>query len=1412
MLTATEAECYFVDPDYGNQAMQEDLKKLSTSSFTATPAQLQDRRTYRLGAIDGVGTGLVHEGYCATSVRLSIQGGPLRFGLADTGASLSLIDTKIASKLGVPIQHRELGPVNGLSSVSKLKGYVVIDITLPAQDRQGQCSVVIKHEFFLIDDLKPGILLGAELLDGHDAIVQLRRNRILFGEKGPWVQAYKLHSTRVSDNEAHILCAESDVVIEPGQSAWVKFRKTPQLLAKPDLLIERALWGDEAKESWFITQRCAISSRLGAALVTNVGSNTAIVAANMPFARARTFNDAGTVNVGMFALATPGPLSAEKTEELLATAEAACATTSEPPPSDPRKEAPPTAAPDKTAKVDDAFNVGIDPTTGAPWQRVAELLRKYKAAFSLDGKPGHVRYPGMKIPVERPELLTSQPPRRVPPAKREAIDDIVDELMALGIIETSDSPTSYPLLLIPKPTGWRMCVDYRKLNEVSTSDRYPLARADDIFDTLKGSKIFSALDAVKGYHQLDVAKEDQWKTAFVCHRGLFQYKRVPFGLKGAPAHFQRFMDGLLGELRWQSAMVYLDDVVIYSRNLDDHLTSLATLLGSAIDVGLKFDPKKSFFALSSLKLLGRLISADGISVLPDRARTVEAIRPPTTYGELTATLGFFNYYRQFIPRFAEKAAPLQRLLKGARYGNGQPGQKPLILPDGTTGPAHSLPLRWTDELDLSLETLKRDLVTAVTLPFADYDKPFQLYIDASQRAMAAALHQQFLIPLEGSAFPVSTTILDEAEWRDKIAKEQSEDPLWSHLISALKRGEPRVGYALQDGVLVTTGEDKVCLPKGLVREVLADAHRGHFGQTITLMAVKTSWTHPRLAELTHSYVKHCPNCIRNKTTPRTGEMVLQDDVPKPFRTLSLDVMHLPESDGLDACLIIVCTMSKATLFYPCKRNIGAVEIARALEDLVVRRGFQPRRIISDFDHRIIGQVGRALAHKLGATLTPSAPYHHQANPVERFVQTAKMALRKICDEYETSAWTKLIAPLELAINTSPSTTTGYAPFDLILIDRPQVLEELGEHYGTRRLEERLTFGKERVAQAISALRQARAKQKERYDKTRRPLPVLKSGDQVMLRVKDHPLPGQRQQTTLETRLAGPFTVGEVISPHRVRLNLPEGVDFEPLVDISQLQQVPEDDEYGRPGFAPDDGSQQYFEPLRIVDERVFYGHQQYRVKWRGSTRLTWEFEDDLLEDGCQALIQEWNDSFEFNTPPPPAAANEVNVAEQGTDTTIDDDVDSYDASAERASAPLYDRAADAMDKPLTRSRIVSINGRLYKLIERPIAFSSKMTSTSESKMLGSELELSGLAWAFDKFRHFLEGAQCTVITDHAPLPGILRAADYKITSPTLAMVRAKLMPYLHNFRFVYKPGKTHTNVDGLSRLRLSDESFKRDDG
>lgn len=245
------------------------------------------------------------------------------------------------------------------------------------------------------------------------------------------------------------------------------------------------------------------------------------------------------------------------------------------------------------------------------------------------------------------------------------------------MIEPSHSRVGYPVVLVHQHDKWRFCVDYRNLNLATVSQAYPMTRTDSIFDALHGKKVFSILDAARGYHQLPIAPNNRWKTVFITHKGLYQYKRMPFGLKNAPIQFQSFMDSVLGSLRWTAALVYIDDIHVFSDSVSSHAEHLTTLLDSAINVGLKFNPAKYHFAYPSLKVLGHRVSTDGLSILEDRAAAIRELATPKTLKELWHVLGIFGYYRQFIPKYAMIAAPLTRLTKGTRF------QK---LPDGTWQP------------------------------------------------------------------------------------------------------------------------------------------------------------------------------------------------------------------------------------------------------------------------------------------------------------------------------------------------------------------------------------------------------------------------------------------------------------------------------------------------------------------------------------------------------------------------------------------------------------------------------------------------------------------------------------------------------------------------------------------------------
>ena len=183
--------------------------------------------------------------------------------------------------------------------------------------------------------------------------------------------------------------------------------------------------------------------------------------------------------------------------------------------------------------------------------------------------------------------------RRLPPPQREAVQELLTDVLDKDVIQPSGSPWASPIVLVRKKDGsFRFCVDYRKLNEVTHKDAYPLPRIDDTLNTLAGSQWFSTLDLLSGYWQVEVAEKDRPKTAFCTTEGLFEFKVMPFGLCNAPATFQRLMDLVLAGLQWSHCLMYIDDVIIIRKNFDEHLLHLQQVFDRLLQAGLKLQPKK----------------------------------------------------------------------------------------------------------------------------------------------------------------------------------------------------------------------------------------------------------------------------------------------------------------------------------------------------------------------------------------------------------------------------------------------------------------------------------------------------------------------------------------------------------------------------------------------------------------------------------------------------------------------------------------------------------------------------------------------------------------------------------------------------------------------------------------------------
>ncbi|XP_041862171.1 uncharacterized protein LOC121653037 [Melanotaenia boesemani] len=384
-----------------------------------------------------------------------------------------------------------------------------------------------------------------------------------------------------------------------------------------------------------------------------------------------------------------------------------------------------------TSVRDQIDAVDLTALGGQEQKQVRSLLQKFQSVFSThEGDIGCTNLISHDIPLVD-EVPVRQRFRRIPPSEYEAAKAHIRQLLETQVIRESSSPYASPIVLVKKKDGsLRLCVDYRLLNSKTRKDAFPLPRIEESLDALSGAKWFSTLDLAAGYNQVPVTEKDKAKTAFCTPFGLFEWNRMPFGLCNAPSTFQRLMERIFGDQHGQSLLLYLDDVVVFSSTVEEHMNRLDAVLGRLQKEGLKAKLEKCSFFKTEVSYLGHVISQDGVSTDPGKIEAVSKWERPTSVPELRSFLGFASYYRRFIKGFAKIAAPLHRLVAEQTVGK---SRKPTKMP---------LAAVWTDECEHSFEDLKTKLASAPVLAYANFALPFILEVDASYDGLGAVLSQE----------------------------------------------------------------------------------------------------------------------------------------------------------------------------------------------------------------------------------------------------------------------------------------------------------------------------------------------------------------------------------------------------------------------------------------------------------------------------------------------------------------------------------------------------------------------------------------------------------------------------------------------------------------------------------------------
>ena len=371
-------------------------------------------------------------------------------------------------------------------------------------------------------------------------------------------------------------------------------------------------------------------------------------------------------------------------------------------------------------------------------ERILALLDEFKAMW--DGHLGLIQAVTHNITLEPSSRPFHSAPYRAGPKMREHEKAEIDNMLKAGVIEPSSSEWASPIVFVPKKDGkLRFCVDYRKLNALTIRDSYPIPRMDECIDSLGDAGIFSTLDANSGYWQVEIHPEDKDKSAFSSHFGLFRFTRMPFGLRNAPATFQRVMDVILSSVRWQFALVYLDDVIIFSRSVEEHFAHVRTVLSLLQKAGVTLRIDKCCFFSATVDYLGHVIHPRRLAVSKRTCDAVSAFKPPKTATDIRSFVGLCNVFRRFIPNFAKIAAPLT-----AKLQKGQPTKFEEL----------------SDEEEKAFKSLKSKLVNPPILALPRSEGKFTLDTDACDTQVGCVLLQD---QPDGHARPIGY-------WSRKLTK------------------------------------------------------------------------------------------------------------------------------------------------------------------------------------------------------------------------------------------------------------------------------------------------------------------------------------------------------------------------------------------------------------------------------------------------------------------------------------------------------------------------------------------------------------------------------------------------------------------------------------------------------------------
>ena len=606
--------------------------------------------------------------------------------LLDTGSSVSVLCPELLDKISdsnrpvVSPSTRCLRMANG--DMSLPRGNAVFDMTIEGTN--------LSHKM-TIADIEVPVILGYDFLYEHDCSISVKDNCLRLGDKN-----IKCHLQSQSVNTVFKICLEESITVPSGMEMMVKGKISDEhgyLLHASELVVESKTGSALAKQGILVAKTLVNPSNGFIPLrLINLNSQPQALYVNTVAATAEPVVSVTSIEGHDLKQTDPDPDFVSAVQEF-----------------DPEK---------LPAHLKIVWDANVASLSDEQKQTFFNLLIRHQSVFAKS------KYDLGRTDLVQHEIFTGdnrpikQAARRLPLNKREEAEKQVKEMLDNGIIQPSVSPWSSPVVLVKKKdNSTRFCVDYRALNAVTRKDSYPLPRIQDCLDALGGTHWFSSIDLQSGYWQLEMSPQDAPKTAFACSSGLYEFKVLPFGLCNGVPTFQRLMDYLLSGLSWKICLLYLDDVIVFSKTFEEHVQNLGLVLTRLQEAGLKVAPKKCHFFQPEVHFLGHVVSKHGVSTDSSKTQCVRDWPQPQNVKEVRQFMGLCAYYRRFIFQFAKIARPLHQLTELNR------------------------PFVWDKDCQSAFVELKRLLTSSPILAYPLVGSPYILDTDSSAESLGSILSQ-----------------------------------------------------------------------------------------------------------------------------------------------------------------------------------------------------------------------------------------------------------------------------------------------------------------------------------------------------------------------------------------------------------------------------------------------------------------------------------------------------------------------------------------------------------------------------------------------------------------------------------------------------------------------------------------------